>query len=182
MLPQIKQLIDQASLARREHRLTDALSDLTEAVAICRRTGVRNELILSLKALGQIERDLGRNQIAHQMYEEAVALAREEGEPLTLAHTIRHLGDIHRDAKRLTQAEVCYLEALSLYRGHMDTKKLDLANAIRPLAILKEATGNFQEATRLWREAKELYEAADIAQAVAECTSRIAGLTTQSDV
>jgi tetratricopeptide (TPR) repeat protein len=176
MSPQIHHLFDQASIARREHRLADAHRHLTEAVAFCRQNGVRNELIGLLKALGQIERDLGRNEAARPMYEEAVTLCREEGDPLTLAHTIRHLGDIHQDANRLSLAEPCYDEALALYRGHKNTKKLDLANAIRPLAILKEVNRELEEALSLWREAKELYEAAEIEQAVTECTSRISRL------
>jgi tetratricopeptide (TPR) repeat protein len=170
------QLINQANRARKEHRLADAYRDLTEAVALCRQAGTRCELIQALKALGQIERDLGRSEAARPLYEEAIALCREEGDPIALAHTVRHLGDIHRDAGHLTQAEPCYHEALALYRGH-EHAPLDLANAIRPLAIRKEAVGEAEAARRLWEEARDLYEAAKVQVAVAECSARLARLS-----
>jgi tetratricopeptide (TPR) repeat protein len=170
-------LMEQANRARRENRVADAHRDLTEAVDLCRRAGARPELVRALKGLGQIERDLGRGDAARPLYEEAAALCREEGQSLPLAHTVRHLGDIHRSAGRPELAEPCYREALALYRGDGRTAPLDLANAIRPLAILKEDAGEAEEACRLWEEAKGLYAAVDVPQAVAECSARLARLT-----
>jgi tetratricopeptide (TPR) repeat protein len=169
------ELLGAAQLARKEHRLADAHRDLVEAVRLCRQPGERPNLVRVLKALGQIERDLGRGDAARPLYEEAVTLCREDGDPLVLAHTVRHLGDIHQDAQRLTDAELCYHEALALYRAHKPDP-LDLANAIRPLAILKEATGKTAEARPLWQEAKELYTAVNVPVAVAECSARLARL------
>jgi tetratricopeptide (TPR) repeat protein len=147
------ELIEAAQLARREQRLTDAHQVLVEAVQLCRQSGERHELALALKALGQIDRDLGRVDAARPLYEEAAMIYRDHGDTIHLAHTIRHLGDIHQDADRLTDAENCYHEALALYRAHK-TDPLELANAIRPFAILKEATGKPEEARPLWEEAK----------------------------
>src|SRR5438552_13362449 len=94
----LQELMRQAAQARREQRLADAQRDLIEAVALCRQTGVRRDLVPALKGLGQIERDLGRGEAARPLYEEAVALCRQEGDALALAHTVRHLGEIHQDA------------------------------------------------------------------------------------
>jgi tetratricopeptide (TPR) repeat protein len=172
----VVKLVRQAQRARREHRLTDAHRDLVEAVAVGRQAGARRELVLALKGLGQIERDLGRGDAARPLYEEAVSLCREEGDPLALAHTVRHLGDIHREAGRVESAEPCYHEALALYRGHEDTPPLDLANAIRPLAILKQDAGEVEEARRLWEEARDLYAAANVQEGVAGCSASLARL------
>jgi hypothetical protein len=60
--------------------------------------------------------------------------------------------------------------------GREDAATLDLANAIRPLAILKETTGDAAAARRLWEEARDLYAAAGIAAGVTECTARLARL------
>jgi tetratricopeptide (TPR) repeat protein len=169
-------LMKAAERARREDHLADAQRDYAKAVALCRRAGVRRELVQALKGLGQIERDLGRNEAALPLYEEAVALCREEGDPLALAHTVRHLGDIHRHAGRVESAESCYLEALALYRGNERTGPLDLANAIRPLAILKDHAGEMDEARRLWEEARDLYAVVNVPQGVAECSRRLAQL------
>ncbi len=170
-------LVKRAECARREKRLADAHRDLIEAVALCRQASARRELVQTLKALGQIERDLGRGDAARPLYEEAVAICRDEGDPLALAHTVRHLGDIHQDAGRVEHAEPCYHEALVLYRSHEHTPPLDLANAIRPLAILKDAAGEVQEARRLWEEARDLYQTVNVREGVAECSARLARLS-----
>ena len=165
-----------ADLARRENRLPDAHRDLVEAVALCRQSGKPGSLIQALKKLGQIERDLGRGNAALPLYEEAVALCRDKSDPLLLAHTVRHLGDIHQDAGRVALAEPCYHEALLLYRGDEGTPPLDLANALRPLAILKEKTGDLDEARRLFAEARDLYAAIGVRAGVVECQARVARL------
>jgi tetratricopeptide (TPR) repeat protein len=171
-----QRLMEQAAQARREGRLADAKRGWTEAVSLCRHTGPRHDLIIALKGLGQIERDLQNGDAALPLYEEAVTLSRVAGEPLLLAHTIRHLGDIHLDAERLELAERCYDEAVALYREAKQTAALDLANAIRPLAILQERKGNLEQAKSLWKQAKELYAAVDVPAGVAESSSHLAQL------
>ncbi len=142
-------LMRQADRARQENRLADARRRLVAAVALSRHAGVQRQLVQALKRLGQVERDLGRGEAARPLYEEAVTICRKGDDALTLAHTVRHLGDIHQDAGRAELAEPCYHEALALYRSHERTPPLDLANAIRPLAILKDDAGEVEEARRL---------------------------------
>jgi tetratricopeptide (TPR) repeat protein len=120
---------------------------------------------------------MGHGSAALGPHEEAVAICRELGDPLLLAHTVRHLGDVHQDAGRLDLAEPCYHEALALYRSHGQAHTLDLANAIRPLAMLKEKNGELDEARRLWLEARGLYAAVDVQAGVAESAARLARLS-----
>ncbi len=117
-----------------------------------------------------------RNDAATARYEEAVAVARRSGDPLRLAHAIRHLGDTHRRARRLAEAEACYDEALALYAAKDEPPTLAYANAIRPMAILKEALGETGEALHLWQQAKSLYAAVPVAAGVAECEKNLARL------
>jgi tetratricopeptide (TPR) repeat protein len=166
-------LLLQALQARRENRLDDAERGLVEAVALCRKAGTRIELAKALTSLGQIERDLRRLDTARQHYEEAAILYRAEGEALRLAHTVRHVGDILREQGRPELAGPCYREALALYRGHGQTPPLDLANAIRGLALLKDEGGEVDEARALWEEAKDLYRSVNVEPGVAECSRRI---------
>jgi tetratricopeptide (TPR) repeat protein len=119
-------------------------------------------------------RDLGNDERAVLLYEEAVGLSRAEGDPLLLAHTVRHLGDLHRRADRLTQADTCYREALALYRSADAADAGDVANALRPAALLKERQGDPDAARALWSEAKTLYAAAGIQQGVDECDRHLA--------
>jgi hypothetical protein len=76
-----------------------------------------------------------------------VASARRGADPLRLAHRVRHLGDAYYYAGRAALAEPCYVEALSIYRGHARTRPLDLANAIRSFAVLKDEVGAAADAT-----------------------------------
>ncbi len=150
---------------------------LVEAVAVCRETGADRELVAALGKLGHVEQDAGRHEAARACYEEAVAVARTVGDPLRLAHAVRHLGDVHRHSGRFAEAEACYDGALSLY-GHGDAgaARLDYANAVRPMAILKEELGQVEEARALWRRARDLYRAVGIEAGVAECGERLARL------
>ena len=133
-----------------------------------------------LHKLGHVEWDLGHCATARELYEEALSIARALGDPLTVAHEVRHLGDMHRDAGRVDDAEACYQEALSLYRHHEKPPALDFANAIHPLAILKEGAGLVEEARGLLEEARDLYDAAGVQVGVADCAKRLARLSSTS--
>ncbi len=170
------ELLALALLARRENRLADARRYLVEAVDRRREAGATFDLTNALTRLGQIERDLGHNQAALRNYEEAAGVYRAESDVLRLAHTVRHVGDIHRNEGRLDLAEPCYQEALSIYRSNEKTPPLDLANAIRGLALLKGDAGDAEEARRLWEEAENLYTAVDVKAGVDESVHRLARL------
>ena len=169
------ELMRQASRLRFEnpreaHRL------YSDAVECSRRNGSRRKLIQALKGVGQIARDLRLNPAALGFYREAVELCRQEGDPLLLAHTVRHLGDIHQDMNHDNLAEPCYQEALTIYRSNPSTSTLDLANAVRPFAILQEAFGRVDEAKLLWAEARDLYAGANVDEGVKECARRLSRL------
>jgi tetratricopeptide (TPR) repeat protein len=110
--------------------------------------------------------------MARLCYEEAVVLFREVDEPLVLAHTIRHLGDVYLEQGRSDLAEPCYHEALRLYRSHEDRSSLDLANAIRSLAVLR-----WEQTKALWEEVRELYTTLNIEAGIKESAARVAALS-----
>jgi tetratricopeptide (TPR) repeat protein len=169
-------LMDEGWRARKDNRRDDARHTLTEAVALCRQAGVRTELVDALRSLAHIETDQKHWERASALYEEAVAVCRIEEDPLKLAHTVRHLGDVHQYAGELDDAEACYQEALWLYRNHEEPPVLDLANAVRPLAIIKEETNMPEEARKLWEEARDLYKAVGVQEGVDEASERLARL------
>src|SRR3989475_12771312 len=92
----------------------------------------------------------------------AVASARRGEDSLRLAHRVRHLGDAYYYAGRWALAEPCYVEALSIYRRHECSPQLDLANAIRSFAVLKDEVGAAEQSQSLWQEAHDLYVALKI--------------------
>jgi tetratricopeptide (TPR) repeat protein len=109
---------------------------------------------------------------AQKCYQEAVALYRGAGEPLVLAHVVRHLGDVYQEQERPDLAEPCYHEALRLYRDHEQGTSLDLANAIRSLAVLR-----WEQTKELWKAARDIYANLSIEAGVKEGTDRLEALS-----
>lgn len=159
-------------LARGAGRHADARREFGAALDLARRSGSKQLQVPALKGLAQIERDAGNAAAAVPLYEDAVSDCRAIGDRLLLAHTVRHLGDAHQDLDQLVQAENCYREALSLYRAG-DPRPLDLANAVRSYALLKERTGEQAEARELWTEARRLYASVNASGGVEESTSHL---------
>jgi tetratricopeptide (TPR) repeat protein len=126
--------------------------------------------------LGQIERDRGHIDHAQQHYTDALALCRRQKFPLRTAHIARHLGDIYRESGLVQQAEALLTQAIFLYRQDLDTRALDLANAIRPLALLKTTQGDADSARSHWQEAQVLYSAVNVEAGAAECAAQLAKL------
>ncbi|HTS34656.1 MAG TPA: tetratricopeptide repeat protein [Candidatus Solibacter sp.] len=165
--------------ARRESRLDEARQIFSESVRLSREAANPTALAASLAGLGQIERDLKNNLVALQCYREAAQILRGGADRLGFAHTIRHLADILRHEQSYEEAASCYEEALRTYRDHHSTTPLDLANAIRGFALLKENTGAREEARSSWQEARRLYESVEVRAGVNECDARIAELSSQ---
>jgi len=169
-------LLAQGYTARREHRPDDAKRLFAEAIELCRMTVDSNGLAQALAGLGQIERDQRDGAAARANYEEAVAICRTLDRPLRLAHTIRHLGDILRGQGEQALAEPCYREALFIYRQEKATSPLDLANALRGMALLKVSTGETPDAISLWREARDIYAGLQLQAGVEESERYLSSL------
>jgi len=103
-----------------------------------------------------------------------VANARRGADVLKLAHRVRHLGDAYSYAGRWALAEPCYVEALAIYRHHDRTRPLDLANAIRSFAVLRDEVGAADQAQSLWQEAHDLYVGLNLSAGIAESAARLA--------
>ena len=146
------------------------------AVAGAREGGPSIALAVALRNLGEIHRNAGDFVEGRVQYEEAVSLLRGLDEPLRLAHTIRHLSMLHRDAGEAEKGEACQREAVSLYRRHSEAPSLDLANAIRYLAVAVDESGATDEAIELWKEAHDRYAAlrGGLKEGVAEAAAHVA--------
>jgi hypothetical protein len=113
---------------------------------------------------------------ARRLYAEAAAIHREENKALAYAHAIRHIADMFLQESQQAEAQPLYEEALEIYRGSLDTKLLDLANTVRPYALLQEGLGNQQTARELWQEARNLYASLRIEPGVDECGRHLQAL------
>jgi tetratricopeptide (TPR) repeat protein len=162
--------------ARREMRLEDARDLFAQAVAECRWGADPKLLARALKAQGQTERDLKRTTTALECYRHAASIEKGLGDELAWAHTMRHIADMLRERKEYAQAEPIYTDVLEICRGHSAARVLDHANALRGMALLKDAAGTPEEALLMWRAARCLYEQAGVEAGIDECQSHIAFL------
>src|SRR6202035_1837163 len=87
---------------------------------------------------------------ARRLYAQAADALKSEDNPLGYAHTIRHIADMCLQESRTSEAKPLYEEALELYRSNLNTKLLDLANTVRPYALLHEKLDSRKTANELW--------------------------------
>jgi tetratricopeptide (TPR) repeat protein len=111
---------------------------------------------------------------ARRLYEQAAQAYFEAGDRMLYAHTLRHIADMHQDERNFDAARPLYEEVLENYRGNLNTKVLDLANAVRPYALLLEAVGEPERAKELWAEARTLYAVVRVDAGVKECDQHLA--------
>lgn len=113
---------------------------------------------------------------ARALYAEAAKIYADQNDSLAYAHTIRHIADMYLDESNLVEAKPLYEKSLEIYRGNLNTKLLDLANAVRPYALLHEKSGNLEAARQLWQEARNLYMSLRLEEGVRESDAHLAQL------
>jgi tetratricopeptide (TPR) repeat protein len=164
-----KDLLSRGEAARRERRMEDARRAFAAASEYYDRHGPAEMRIHALTRRAQIERDTGNYNQAIDFQKEALDLLRSTGGP-GLAHTLRHLADMLQDAGQNEEAAPYYAEMMSRYEAAPGTPPLEMANAIRSLAVHAERMGDRDGAKRLWTEARERYAKLD--QLFLEMTGR----------
>ncbi|MGA8742357.1 MAG: tetratricopeptide repeat protein [Terracidiphilus sp.] len=169
-------LLERGRIAKRERRLEDAMDLFRRALTESSAGDNRALCATLLEELAYVERNLRELEAAEAHYRASAEIYRSLGNPLKAAHTVRHAADILREQNKPEQAASLYAESLAIYRTHKETSPLDLANAIRGFALLKEKTGDLEQAFRLWSEASELYGLTGIDAGVSECRARIESL------
>ncbi len=168
--PQV--LMDLGRVARREHHLDEARNKLKEALTCC---GGEEDprLVAELHAeLAYVERALHDDQSAEAHYRRATEMFHALGDPLRSAHNMRHLADVLRETGRPSEAASYYSESIEFFRRSGDYP-LQLANALRGLALMQGDMGDFAESLESWAEAKALYQLVGVDAGVAESRKRI---------
>jgi tetratricopeptide (TPR) repeat protein len=170
-------LLEHARIAKKEHRLEEAAELFRKALTECIPSDSPALCATLYEELAYVERNLQDLNTSLKLYRQASRVYRDLGNPLKAAHTMRHAADILREQKKPNEAAPLYSESLEIYRGYKDAPPLDLANAIRGFALLKENAGHREEALSLWQEARGLYELTGIEAGVSESDVRIRSLS-----
>ena len=126
----------------------------------------------ALHERARAEAAAGDREAAVATWSEVVDLRRANGAAAGLAHALRHLGHTLLELGRPGEAEPALVEALALTRSG-GVGGVTLANAVRPVALLREGQGRVDEARALWIEARALYAAAGIDAGVGECDDHL---------
>ena len=151
----------------------DSRAIFLKAVRSAAEEGDRPSLAEALCGLGQAERGIGNLEAARHHYAGAALLYREIGPPERLAYAIRHEADILREACLPAEAEPLYLEAEGIYRQQGEVAALDLAKALRGLALVNESLGRRDASRLLFEQARELYAKCNVEAGVAECNKKL---------
>ena len=117
----------------------------------------------------------GRLSDATALYEEAAESFQQEQQPQRWAHALRHAAEF---AVRAGDCATGLREArivLEYYRSTPPTP-LEMANALRVMALAEAAAGERDNALMHWEEARDLYVDAGVADGVVEAERRRAAL------
>lgn len=165
-------LIEQGRKARLDRRLEDARSLFKRALEqCCSEDDPRLEAELYAE-LAYVERALHDGQAAEDHYRQATEMFRILRDPLRTAHNMLHLADILRETGRPAEAAPLYSESIEFYRQSGEYP-LQLANALRGLALLQGDQKDFAGSIQSWAEAKALYQMVNVDAGVAESRKRI---------
>jgi tetratricopeptide (TPR) repeat protein len=118
----------------------------------------------------------GRLSDATALYEEAAESFQAEQQLTRWAHALRHAAEF---ALRAGDGVTSLREArmvLEYYRSTPPTT-LEMANALRVMALAEAAAGDTDNAVAHWSEARMLYRDAGIAQGVLEADRHVALLS-----
>jgi tetratricopeptide (TPR) repeat protein len=102
---------------------------------------------------------VGRREDALGHQEAAVAIYRSIDDRRRLPNAVRHLADILQDMGRHREAAPFYTEMQALYAAAQDIPPLEIANAMRSVALHAEHMGDLLKSQRLWLEVRERYAA-----------------------
>jgi tetratricopeptide (TPR) repeat protein len=168
--PQI--LFGQGRKARLERRLEDAGSAFREALKLCGRDD-DPRLVAELHAeLAYVEHALHDEQSAEADYRKATEMFQTLRDPYRTAHNMRHLADILRETGRPKEAAPYYSESIDFFRKSGEYP-LQLANALRGLALTQGDLQDFAGSLQSWAEANALYQMVSVDAGVAESRRRI---------
>ena len=130
-------------------------------------------LVAELHAeLAYVERALHDEQSAEAHYRRATEMFRTLHDPYRTAHNMRHLADILRETGKPLEAAPFYSESIEFFRKSGEYP-LQLANALRGLALMQGDVKDFAGSLQSWSEAKALYQMVSVDAGVAESRKRI---------
>jgi hypothetical protein len=173
MADKLKELIAEGYRAKRENRLAASRAAFFDVVRKAAEEGDRASLAEALGGLAEAEDGIGNCAAARHHYASAAALYSQIGPPAMLACSLRHEADLWMQTNQPAEAEPLYLEAANIYRQGGEESALDLARALRSLALIAEGKGETSAARSFWQEACEIYARRNVKDSLEECNRKL---------
>jgi putative nucleotidyltransferase with HDIG domain len=167
--PQIKSLVDQAKLAEREGRWSDAVRSYENLV---RDPLADDQTRLSaLRWLGRVYLEQGNRGAAIDVLEAAVAAATQAGSPSAIAQALNVVAIVHQTGGDLDRAELMYREARGTAESIRDSEALAMID--QNLGTVASIRGDVQEALEAFQRSLEGYRALGMRDQAAQVLNNI---------
>ena len=153
--PEIKTLVDQAKLAEREGRWSEAALDYERLV----RDPHANDWtrLSALRWLGRVYLEQGNRGAAIDVLEAAVAAATAAGSPSAIAQALNVVAIVHQTGGDLDRAELMYREARGTAESTKDSEAMAMID--QNLGTVASIRGDVQEALEAYQRSLAGYKA-----------------------
>jgi putative nucleotidyltransferase with HDIG domain len=166
---QIKALVDQAKLAEREGRWSDAVLSYENLV----RDPLANDQtrLSALRWLGRVYLEQGNRGAAIDVLEAAVAAATQAGSPSAIAQALNVVAIVHQTGGDLDRAELMYREARGTAESIRDSEAMAMID--QNLGTVASIRGDVQEALEAFQRSLEGYRALGMRDQAAQVLNNI---------
>ena len=167
--PQIKALIDEAKLAEREGRWSDAVLSYESLV----RDPVANELtrLSALRWLGRVYLEQGNRGAAIDVLEAAVAAATQAGSASAIAQALNVVAIVYQTGGDLDRAELVYREARGTAESIRDSAPMAMID--QNLGTVASIRGDIREALEAFQRSLAGYKALGMRDQAAQVLNNI---------
>jgi putative nucleotidyltransferase with HDIG domain len=167
--PQIKALVDQAKLAEREGRWSDAAVSYESLV----RDPLANEQtrLSALRWLGRVYLEQGNRGAAMDVLEAAVAAATQAGSPSKIAQALNVVAIVHQTSGDLDRAELIYREARGTAESIRDAEAMAMID--QNLGTVASIRGDIRGALEAFQRSLSGYRALGMLDHAAQVLNNI---------
>ena len=167
--PAIQAFIDQAKLAEREGRWSDAALSYEDLVR--HRFANHHTRLSALRWLGRVYLEQGNRGAAIDVLEAAVAAATQAGSPSAIAQALNVVAIVHQTGGDLDRAELMYREARGTAESIRDSEAMAMID--QNLGTVASIRGNIEEALEAYQRSLDGYRALGMREQAAQVLNNI---------
>ena len=167
--PAIQAFIDQAKLAEREGRWTDAAQSYEGLVR--HRFANHHTRLSALRWLGRVYLEQGNRGAAIDVLEAAVAAATQAGSSSAIAQALNVVAIVHQTGGDLDRAEMMYREARGTAESIRDSEAMAMID--QNLGTVASIRGNIEEALEAYQRSLDGYRALGMREQAAQVLNNI---------